>query len=84
MAKKTAWDSGQAVEEIVEPVVAAPVSKRKRRAPNKKIGKRAYYMAYKAVMRGIPADIKRKVLDPNDNGPESRAFVKSVIVLAEK
>jgi hypothetical protein len=84
--KGPAWDIGQLLEEtpqVVEKLPQQAKPKRNKRRPNKKIGRRAYYLAYKAVMRGIPAEIKRKVLDPHDNGPESRAFVQAVIVLAE-
>ena len=85
MAKKIkgpAWDSGLPPVEVSE-IESKPKPKQIRRRRNKKVSARAYCMAYKAIMRGISPELKRKVLDPLDNGPESRQFVKTVIALAE-
>lgn len=44
----------------------------------------AYYKAYKTIAKTLSKEDLKKVLDPNDNGKESQAFVKAVIAMAEQ
>ena len=57
--------------------------KRKYLRRNKGMAK-AYYQAYKTLTKTLPKADLSKVLDRNDNGKESQAFVKAVIAMAEQ